>query len=93
MFDFAFAAPGRTEAEFDLFNGRGQSHHVYTAGGRERIKTPIGDFDSLRFMRGRDPERTEIWLAPELGMLPVKITVLEKDGTRYEQVATKITPP
>jgi hypothetical protein len=92
LFDFAFA-PRRHEAVFDLFDGRGQSHHVYTLAGRERIKTPLGEFEALRFMRGNDRERTEIWLASKLDFLPLRILVVEKDGTRYEQVATKITPP
>jgi hypothetical protein len=92
VFEFAFA-PRRREAVFDLFDGRGQSHHVYVSAGREQIKTPLGEFDALRFMRGNDAERTEIWLARKLDFLPVRVLVVEKDGTRYEQVATKIAPP
>ena len=92
VFDFAFA-PRRQEAVFDLFDGRGQSHHVYVSAGREKIKTPLGELEALRFMRGNDEERTEIWLASRLDFLPVRILVVEKDGTRYEQVATKIAPP
>jgi hypothetical protein len=63
------------------------------SAGRERIKTPLGQLEALRFMRGNDEERTEIWLAAKLDFLPVRILVVEKDGTRYEQVATKIAPP
>jgi hypothetical protein len=91
LFDFAFAPP-RRQATFDLFDGRGQSHHVYTSAGGATIKTPLGEFEALRFMRGNDGERTEVWLAPKLDFLPLRIQVLEKDGTRYEQVATKIAP-
>lgn len=92
LFDFAFA-PARREAAFDLFDGRGKSHHVYASDGRERLKTPAGEFEALRFVRGSGEERTEIWLASELNFLPLRIRVVEKDGTRYEQVTTKITPP
>ena len=92
VFDFAFAPP-RREAVFDLFDGRGQSHHVYASTGRERIKTPLGELDALTFIRGNEEERTQVWLAAKFDLLPVKILVLEKDGTRYEQVATKIAPP
>jgi len=92
VFDFAFAPP-RREAVFDLFDGRGQSHHVYVSAGREKIKTPLGELDALTFMRGNEEERTQVWLATKLDLLPVRILVLEKDGTRYEQVATKIAPP
>lgn len=93
IFDFAFAPTRRREVAFDLLDGRGQSRHVYTPGGRERIKTPIGDFDALRFVRANGNERTEIWLASELSYLPLRILVVEEDGTRFEQVTTKITPP
>lgn len=93
LFDFAFAPPRRAEAAFDLFDGRGQSRHVYGFGGRERIKTPLGELEALRFVRASGDERTEIWLASELDYLPLRIRVVEKDGTRYEQMTTKITPP
>jgi hypothetical protein len=91
--DFAFA-PQRKEVVFDLFDGRGQSHHVYTNGGADRVKVPLGEFDGVRFFRGSaGDDRSEIWLAKELGYLPVRVLVTEKDGTRYEQVATKIATP
>jgi len=79
---------------FDLFDGRGQSRHVYTNGGADRVKVPLGEFDAVRFFRGSaGDDRSEVWLAKELGYLPVKVLVTEKEGTRYEQVATKITTP
>jgi hypothetical protein len=93
VFDFAFAPRRNGEVAFDLFDGRGQSRHVYAPGGRGRISTPVGEFEALRFVRERGDERTEIWLATELSFLPLRILVTEKDGTRYEQVTTKITPP
>jgi Protein of unknown function (DUF3108) len=92
-FDFAFAPPARGEVIFDLFNDRGQSRHVYTAAGRSRTKTPIGELEAMLYVRGPAEDRTELWLAVERALLPVKIVVLEKDGTRFEQVLTKITPP
>ncbi|MFL6563934.1 MAG: DUF3108 domain-containing protein [Burkholderiales bacterium] len=92
LLDLAFA-PQRQEVVYDLFDGRGQSHHVYTNGGNERVKVPIGELDALRFFRGSGDERSEVWLAKELGYLPVRVLVTEKDGTRYEQVATKINTP
>jgi hypothetical protein len=92
-FDFAFAPPARAEVTFDLLNGRGQSRHVYTAAGRNRVKTPFGELDAVLYVRGPPDDRTELWLAAERALLPVKIVVLEKDGTRFEQALSKITPP
>ena len=90
-FDFAFAPPRKGEVAFDLFDGRGLSRHVYTVGERERVKTPAGEFDSLKVSRGTEDDRTDIWLAADLSYLPVRILVVEKNGTRYDQVATKIS--
>jgi len=92
LFDFAFA-PARKEVVFDLFDGKGQSRHVYALAGRERLKTPLGEFEALRYARGNGEERTDIWFAVKFDLLPLRILMLEKDGTRYEQVATKISLP
>src|SRR5207302_419490 len=44
-----------------------------------------------KISRGTEDERTDIWLAADLSYLPVRILVVEKNGTRYDQVATKIS--
>jgi hypothetical protein len=92
IFDFAFAPPSRGKATFVLANGRGTSHHVYVPGGRGRLRTPLGEFDALSYVRVHEGERTEIWLAPDMSFLPLRVLVVEQDGTRYEQVMTRIAP-
>jgi hypothetical protein len=42
-------------------------------------------------MRGSGEERTEIWLAAELGYMPVRVLAVEPGGTQYDQVATRIS--
>jgi hypothetical protein len=90
-FDFAFAPPRSGQVAFDLLDGRGLSRHVYSVAGHDRVKTPAGEFEVLKVVRGTDEDRTELWLATGLSYLPVRVLVLEKNGTRYDQVATKIT--
>ena len=91
LFDFAFAPPRPGgEITFDLMDGRGQSRHVYSVNGRERLKTPAGEFDTIRVEKRTADELAQIWLAAELSHLPLRILVVHKDGTRYDQVATKI---
>lgn len=91
LFDFAFAPlPAGGEVTFDLMDGRGQSHHVYSVNGRERLKIPAGEFSAIKVVRGTAEERAEIWLA-EHTRLPLRVLVVQKDGTRYDQVATKIS--
>jgi hypothetical protein len=91
VFDFAFAPLPTGEVAFDLLDGRGLSRHVYKVDGHERIKTPAGEFATLKLLRGTEDERAEIWLATDLSLLPLRIFIVEKDGTRYDQVATKIS--
>jgi len=79
---------------FYVSDGRGMSHHTYQPNGRERIATPAGEFDTVKIMRRNEgsSDVSEVWLAADRHYLPVRILVVEEDGTRYEQVATKITP-
>jgi hypothetical protein len=39
---------------------------------------------------GPDDKSTDIWFAAEHDFLPVRILVVEKDGTRSDQVVTRI---
>lgn len=93
LFDFAFSPPPAGEVSFELMDGRGQSHHVYSVGGTERLTTPAGQFHTLRLVRRTKGELAEIWLATERSYLPVRVRVIEKDGTRYDQVVVKISTP
>jgi hypothetical protein len=74
-----------------IADARGMSHHTYRLNGRERLKTPAGEFDAVKLIRRKDEgDVSEMWLATELGYLPVRILIVEEDGTRYEHVATRI---
>lgn len=80
---------------FHVADGRGMSHHVYKHNGRERLATPAGAFETLKLIRRNEGsgDVTEIWLAANRSYLPVRIVVVEKDGTRFEHVATRISQP
>ena len=80
---------------FHVADGRGMSRHTYKPNGRERLATPAGEFDTVKLHRKNEGsgEVAEIWLAADRGYLPVRIVVVEKDGTRYEHVATRISQP
>lgn len=95
-FLFALSLASRQEApiSFHVADGRGMSRHAYHPNGRERIATPAGEFDTLKLMRRNagSNEVSEVWLAANRDYLPVRILVVEKDGTRYEHVARRISP-
>jgi len=39
---------------------------------------------------GPEDKATDIWLSSERSLLPVRVLVVEKDGTRIDQVVTRI---
>ena len=39
---------------------------------------------------GPDDKSTEIWFASEHDYLPVRVLIVDKDGTRADQVLTRI---
>jgi hypothetical protein len=94
---FLFAlslVPGKAESvNYTIADGKGLSRHTYKVGGRERVRTPAGEFDAIKVSRqGEDRESAELWLAAERNYVPLRMVVVEKDGTRYEQVAIRISP-
>ena len=93
LWTFAFAPP-REAVTVTVADGKGTSTYVYQPAGRERVKTPAGEFDALKLVKKAkdgDTRSTEVWLAADRHYLPVRIAIVEKDGTRLEQVAVTIS--
>ncbi len=86
--------PGRAETiTYTVVDGKGMSRHIYKVIGREQIRLPAGTFNTVKVARHSDERDTaELWLAAERGYVPVRLLVVEKDGTRYEQQAVRIGP-
>jgi hypothetical protein len=90
----SFVPQGTQPIVFNIADGKGGlSHHEYQVGAQERVSTPAGEFDAVRVWRQKEDERAEIWLATQLGGLPVRVLITERNGTTYEQVATRIFAP
>ncbi len=93
-YNFAFRVPGANPVGVSVTDGKGISTYSYKAAGREKVNTPAGELDALKIERQKkepDDRSTEIWLSARHGYVPVRILVVEKDGTRIDQVATRIT--
>jgi hypothetical protein len=91
---FAFAPP-RGPVSVRVADGKRVTPYAYAVAGRERVKTPAGEFDGLKLVKQRDSAQaksTEIWLAVDRDYLPVRVLIVDKDGTRLDQLATKISP-
>ena len=94
---FLFAlslVPGKSDTvSYTIADGKGLSRHLYKLSGPERVRVPAGEFTAIRASRqGEDRETAELWLAVERNYIPVRLLVVERDGTRYEQAATRISP-
>lgn len=94
-YGFAFAPPGNGEREVSVHmaDTRGMSRHRYAIAGREMLKTGAGEFEALKLVKQREPgddRGTEIWLAPKRDYLPLRVLVIERDGTRLDQLLTRI---
>jgi hypothetical protein len=94
LWTFAFAPLKAASVETWVADGRGApSHFVYKVAGTEVLKTAAGEIEALRLVKqleGDDKRGTEIWLATRRDYVPVRILVIEKDGTRLDQVVTRI---
>lgn len=93
MWTLAFAPP-RDLVTASVADGKRATTYTYKVSGREKVKTPAGEFNALKLVKQKNsPEdkATEIWLAAERNYIPVRILIVEKDGAKIDQVATKIT--
>jgi hypothetical protein len=95
LYGFAFRAPGAGEpVQMNVADGRSVSAYAFEVVGHEVLKTPAGEFETLKLVKRKsNPEdrSTEIWLALKQHHLPVRVLVVEKDGTRVDQVAKRVS--
>jgi len=92
LFSFAFNAPGKRPVEFKVVDGKGIADYVFDVANRDRLKIPAGEFEALRLVErtAKPGEHNEVWLDPARSYLPVRVLVVQKDGTRIDQVAVRI---
>jgi hypothetical protein len=91
---FAFRSPDEELPPVHLTDGRKLSDYKYQMVGKEKIKTPIGELETLHFQKVReadDKRGFEVWLAVEHHYLPVKIRFIEKDGSVLDSTVTAIS--
>jgi hypothetical protein len=86
--------PGNGESvSYSIADGKGLSRHTYKVVGRERLRIAAGEFETVKVARqGEDRETAELWLAAERSYVPVRLLIVEKNGTRYDQYAIRISP-
>jgi hypothetical protein len=92
-YSFAFVPPRGKEYDVTRADGRGLSPFRFVVVGNEKLATPAGEIQTLHVAKVRDgPEdkATDIWFAAERDFLPVRVLVVDTDGTSSDQVVTRI---
>lgn len=92
-YSFAFVPPKGKEYDVTRADGRGLTPFRFAVVGTETLATPAGEMQTLHIAKLRDgPEdkATDIWFAAERDFLPVRVLVVDSDGTRSDQVVTRI---
>lgn len=93
MYQFMFVAFDRLgRLDIAMTNGRKIDQYRYLITPDVDIDTPLGRMRTLHLVKERQPNESgaEVWLAPRHHFFPVKVLIVEKDGTRYEQILTKL---
>ena len=91
---FAFRPPSEEILPVHLTDGRRLSDYEYKFIGKEKLKTPLGNLETVHFQKVReadDKRGFEVWLAVEHHYLPVRILFVEKNGTALDSTVTAIS--
>lgn len=93
MYQFLFLDPAKLkDLVFAMTNGRKLDQYRYTIGPDTVIDTPLGRMAVIHLVKqhAAGETATEIWLAREHRLMPVKMRIVEDDGKRYEQVISRL---
>ncbi len=92
-YNFAFVPPKGKEYDVVRADGRGLSQFRFKVVGNDKLATPAGELQTLRIAKvseGPDDRATDIWFATERDYLPVRALIVDKDGTRADQILSRI---
>ena len=93
LLSMARAAPARflpgSPWKFFVIGHRGGEPWIFTVESKQRLRTALGEVDSLHLIHLPAPNsgatRVDIWLAPSLDWFPVRVRFSEPNGDSIEQ--------
>lgn len=91
---FAFRPPSNEILPVYLTDGRKLSDYKYQIIGREKLKTTLGELETVHFQKVQeadDKRGFEVWLSVQHHYLPVRIRFIEKNGTVLDSTVTAIS--
>jgi hypothetical protein len=80
--------PAGTEIPFQAVGPRSSEWWVFKVGEMEKLTLPGGEVDAVKLSRapvGEYDQRVEVWLAPVMSYLPVRIRLTQGNGDFVEQ--------
>jgi len=93
MYQFMFLPAEKFgDLAFHMTNGKKIETYRYRLAGTAMIDTPLGKMNTLHLVKQREPDdnAVEVWLAPDRQFFPVRLLILENDGSKFEQVITRL---
>lgn len=84
---------GRTPTRFVLLDRERIKDYLYTTEGRERVRTDVGEYDTVIYRSSRPGSRngTWFWCAPALGYLPLKVERREGKEVQWSMRLQQVT--
>ncbi|MDR3452434.1 MAG: DUF3108 domain-containing protein [Rhodoferax sp.] len=80
--------PNGTTISLQIVGPRDADTWLFTVGDTEQLRLPIGELGAVKLTRNPLREfdsKVEMWLAPSLGYLPVRIRLTQANGDRFDQ--------
>jgi hypothetical protein len=95
FYQFAFVALPTGELNVVAVDGKGTTQFNFLAPVREKLMTSMGELDTVKLTKrpdGPGDKQTDVWLAPALHNLPVRVLVTDSNGNKADQVISRIEP-
>ncbi|QDL39269.1 DUF3108 domain-containing protein [Rhodoferax sediminis] len=80
--------PSGTTISLQIVGPRDADTWLFTVGDTEQLRLPIGELGAVKLTRNPRHEfdsKVEMWLAPSMGYLPVRIRLTQANGDRFDQ--------
>jgi hypothetical protein len=86
--------PGLAAIEMPVAGPRHVSTYVFKGEGAETVTVPAGRYDTAKFERRKEAgdDELEVWLAPALCSLPVRLRFTDDRGLVIEQRLSAVRP-
>lgn len=86
FYQLAWLVP-RQDVDIAVATGSRVGRWTFEWIGEEQLELPSGSLATLHLRTRSDGDTTEVWLAPALGGLPVRIRYVDRKGDAFEQTA------